>query len=259
MNTILPKFIDFNSNTSLYKGAHLWPAMSILIITMALAILGLIGLYYWSRSPKKSMGWYTIIVFATLCIILVPNFCTLNHNRVTIKRYNYLGFKIANTNLIATPYNVLTGMPTDMDPNKNYHKANYYVYVDLAKTKPMNMKNSTYVFDSSVDNITYSVDNMSNRNCNGHNQTIAYLGHMENGRFIPNYKNVKIVHMFTEYQKYIKKHKLESKFKHNFSFEISNRYFDSNNNSTLVAVGDNNFTLHYKNDSITKDSDIVQN
>ena len=249
MNTILPKFIDFNSNTSLYKGAHLWPAMSILIITTAITVLGLIGLYYWSRSQKNiSMKWYITIAFALLCVILVPNFCTLDHNRVTSKRYNYLGFKIANTNLMATPYNVLTGMPTGMDPDNNYHKDNYYVYIDLAETKPMNMKNSTYVFDSSVDNITYS-----------HNQTIAYLGHMENGRFIPNYKNVKIVHFFTEYQKYIKKHKLESKFKHNFSFEISNRYFDSNNNPTLVAVGDNNFTLHYKKDSITKDSDIVQN
>ena len=89
-------------------------------------------------------------------------------------------------------------------------------------------------------------------------QSIIYLGQMKQSKFIPNYRNAKVVNIFLDYQKYIKKHHLESKFKNHFSFEVSDRVTKERHDPVLVVIGDHGFTLYYKKDDVKKDSDIIQ-
>lgn len=254
MNTILPKFVDFNYKTSFYKGATLWPEsvismIAIILLASTFIILCIVTIMPYKPLKSKPTKWFLTGMLTLSAALLLLKIYATGENCSTSEQYNHSGFKIANTNLMALPYNISTNIPTTMALDKNYRKANYYVYVDLAETKPTGLKNKSYVVNEAA------AATINSRNCDPA-KTIICLGQMKNGRFIPNYKNTKIVHVFTEYQRYIKKHQLESKFKHHFNFEISHQYFDNNNDPVLVAIGDDNFTLHYKKGRVTHDPDI---
>lgn len=270
MNTILPKFINFNSNNAFYNSSNWKPAPDpiYMIIFVILVIVGIIiGIIGWRRYTKaKSQdikddistnlwGIEIAIVFASICLLIC--YVGDNVNNSSIKDdYTSGGFKIAQTNLMASPYKILSKEDhKTLKPNKNYHKSDYYVYVDLINAKPTGI-DSDYVINQM--SIVHDRLNSYTYAENDDDKSIILLGHMKNGTFIPNYKNKKIVHTFMNYVNYIKKHKLESKFKHHFSFEVSDVYFTKDHEPVLVMIGDNKLTLHYKNNKAVKDTDIVQ-
>ena len=195
------------------------------------------------------------------CIFLVNNKLNSKNYMMNVEKYNTTGFKINNTNLISAPYEISTKSTKhenthNLNPAKNYHKDNYYVYVDLANSKPKGINNDYLTCKTPIN--TQTMKFLQAKNNSNHKMDIYYLGQMKNGNFIPNYENIKVVHAFMDYQKYIKAHQLESRFKHHFSFELSYKYLADNENPTLMVVGDNGFTLHYKNAKEFSYSNIVQ-
>ena len=211
------------------------------------------------KSILVTMGTITITLAG--CIYLVNNESNSKNYTMNVAKYNTSGFKIINTNLMAAPYEIST-KPTkhenahNLNPAKNYHKDNYYVYVDLVNSKPKGINNDYLTCKTPINTQTMKFSQAKNNS--NHKMDIYYLGQMKNGNFIPNYENIKVVHAFMDYQKYIKAHQLESRFKHHFSFELSYKYLADNENPTLMVVGDNGFTLHYKNAKEFSYSNIVQ-
>ena len=176
-------------------------------------------------------------------------------------KYNSSGFTIANTNLIASSHN------ENLKPYKNYHESDYDIYVDLVNAKPKGINEKYVVKQTPVGYPMLQTIYSGMNNKRGHKlinevedekQSIIYLGQMKQSKFIPNYRNAKVVNIFLDYQKYIKKHHLESKFKNHFSFEVSDRVTKERHDPVLVVIGDHRFTLYYKKDDVKKDSDIIQ-
>lgn len=274
MNTILPNFIDFNNRTAFYKTNSPYTSnMQNTIVTFVGVATIIIMMIYAFKSIDKSMiiSCVNLTLLTVVTVVFIYLFNNVSDNNFNTNQYYTHGFHITNTNLIASAYQVdpnndnpYGDMDPNMDPHKNYHISKYYVYVDLINTRPKGMY-SDYVInempaDLSMAKIIYGGWSSNNEHVDKDNKyNIVYLGYMENGKFIPNYQNTKIVHIFMEYQKYIKKHHLESKFKNHFSFEASHVYMTKNHNPVLVIIGDNDFTLHYKNDDIAEDLNIVQN
>ena len=195
------------------------------------------------------------------CIFLVNNKLNSKNYMTNVEKYNTTGFKINNTNLIAAPYKISTKLTKyenthNLDPVKDYHKDNYYVYVDLANPRPKGIATKQITYKTAIN--TRTMKSSQNENNSNRKMNIYYLGQMKNGSFVPNYENIKVTHAFMGYQKYIKVHQLESKFKQHFSFKLSYKYLADNENPTLIVVGDNGFNLHYKNAKGFSYSSIVQ-
>lgn len=336
MNTILPKFVDFNNKTafkpikhfyqnvdhhafymigvlifvillvaSIYKiilkklpddflmdiinGGILAIAIilihamsSNIVVDIFFAIITMYPVRYlliqindeWKPLPKEPKLKATIIcksicksgltvIGAASVFLIVAMYFTDKDNYLNyqndVSNYNTSGFKIANTNLMASRYESEQNhyiYDTTLNPMKNYHKSNYYVYVDLANPKPK-QKDDGYVTCKTPIN-TQTMSPSQDENNSNRKMDIYYLGQMKNGHFIPNYKNVNVVYAFMDYQKYIKIHQLENKFKHHFSFEISYKHINDNKKSALIVVGDNGFNLHYANAKRLSYSKIVQ-
>ena len=285
MNTILPRFLYFNNKVAFYKvnlptfltGDNL--ILFTVIILIVMFIFWLTSILRWLHSMCTSSNNELFhkslaIISSVFGILTILISAVLIRTELDLENdYTSHGVAIPNTNLMATPYQVEppkddeTDNSSDirLDPNKNYRGTNYYVYVDLINHKPSGI-DSKYVINQTPVNAPFiqtiyggwrGIGGTQVRNDNSKN--IIYLGQMKNGKFIPNYKNTKIVHIFMEYQKYIIRHKLENKFKHHFNFEVSYKYFTKNNDPVLTVVGDNAFTLHYKNSKMNKDNDIAQN
>ena len=263
MNAILPKFIDFNSNNAFYNSSNWKPTPDpiYMIIFVILVIVGIIiGIIeLWLYTKDKSHDTEDVIEVAIVVasiVMLIGYFCDDAYNSSIAADYTSGGFKIAQTNLMASPYKILSKeVHKTLKPNKNYHNSDYYVYIDLINAKPTGI-DSDYVINQM--SIVHDRLNSYTHAENDDDKSIILLGQMKNGTFIPNYKNKKIVHTFMNYVNYIKKHKLESKFKHHFSFEVSDVYFTKDHEPALVMIGDNKLTLHYKNNNAVKDSDIIQ-
>lgn len=264
MNTILPQFINCNQKTAFYNDIlPPWVVSLLLLIAIISIILCRVCFYYKNKRDRflnfwKNMSFFTgilPIVLSIACIVML--FITANDN----DEYNSSGFAIANTNLIASPHN------EELEPYKNYHESDYDVYVDLVNAKPKGI-NEKYVVKQtpvgySMSKAIYSgIDNKIGHRLideeEDEKQSIIYLGKMKHGKFIPNYQNAKVVSIFMNYQKYIKKYHLESKFKNHFSFEVSDRVTKERHDPVLVVIGDHGFTLYYKKDDVKKDSDIIQ-
>lgn len=187
-----------------------------------------------------------------------------NAENANTNKYYATGFHIINTNLMASTGLIKSNEDPsgNLDPHKNYHLAKYHVYVDLINAKPKGLYSEYITNQTPVDvpliQIIHNGWDANGKYLDNDNKyNIVYLGYMRNDKFIPNYRNIKVVKIFMNYQDYIKRHHLESKFKHHFSFEVSHDYTTKDHNPVLVVVGDNDFTLHYKNAKITKDSDII--
>lgn len=333
MNTILPKFVDFNNKTAfrpikqIYNKVdlHVFNIIAIIIFVILLADL----IYIWHSSIQYLVDYFwlsviggmtlmilvelfhftsslafriieiilaimgisiisvllnkkwrlllnehklnivniyrsVLIMIGTLSIMLIGDMNLNNENdyldyQDNVSDYNISGFKITNTNLMALRY---ASNPNDheddktLNPVRNYHKNNYYVYVDLANPRPKGINNDYLTCKTPIN--TQTMKSSQTKNNSNRKMDIYYLGQMKNGNFIPNYKNISVVHAFMDYQKYIKAHQLESRFKHRFSFELSYKYLADDENPTLMVVGDNGFTLHYKNAKEFSYSNIVQ-
>lgn len=259
MNTILPKFVDFNNKNAFYNSSRWKPTPNpiYMYIFAILVIVGIIISIIGLRKDIKTHVSAIDVMLAFLGVMMIFFHIYDKTNNLSIAaNYTDGGFKIAQTNLMASPYKILSKKDNkSLKPNKNYHSSDYYVYVDLINAKPMGI-NKNYVINQT--SAVYDESNGYSHTKNDNRENIVLLGHMKNNTFIPNYKNKKIVHTFMNYVKYIKKHKLESKFKHHFSFEVSDVYFTKNHDPVLVMIGDNKFTLHYKNNFVVKDTDIIQ-
>ena len=287
MNTILPKFLDFNNKTAFYKTNSSYTnslfgiVMSICAIIIILCVWVLISIhsdeytkfsnyisnYIKAHNLKFLLRSILRIMICTGVVILV---CLMSKNirdTENMSKYYTHGFHITNTNLMASKYQVTStddndDISSNLDPHKNYHISKYHVYVDLINAKPKGMHSKYVINQTPVDapmvQTIYGGWFGGTHINNDNKYSIIYLGYMKNGKFIPNYGNMKITKIFMDYQDYIKKHHLESKFKHHFSFEVSHNYTTKDHDPVLVVIGDNGFILHYKNDKITKDSDIVQ-
>ena len=299
MNTILPRFIEFNKNTTFNtEDMPHWIAISKInlcfaCIAVILFLVVILTNYHCIHASHKIDSNYlhnriynkkeqinarkqkdslvscritttiTCIIIAIITAIVYIIIFSLNsHIEVA---YNHSGFQIANTNLVASKYRPDTHIERAnyLMPDKNCHESTYYVYVDLKNAKPDGIRTNHIVNRTLIGiSMTQTVygsnhDNDLSNNCHnkpdmGIKQNVIYLGKMVNGKFIPNYQNTKVVNIFMNYQKYIKKHHLESKFKHHFSFEVSQKY-SQDNDPILVVIGDHGFTLHYKNNNNTKD------
>lgn len=256
MNTILPEFIDFNRNTSFFnmnwQGIILY--LIITIVSIALPILFIIlairaKIHIETDAEPKTENEYKHIILKHFSLILlyVISVCSILILLVINRDYNERGFKIPNTNLMASSSKLPTNFNTDnLSLFENRRKSDYYLYVNLTDAKNTGIKK----------NITN--ETTANASVINDNNASIYLGKMVNGKFLPNNKNSKVAHSFSDYQSYIINHKLEHHFKHHFSFEISQRYFTKGDDPMLIAVGDNNFTLHYKHNSEEKYDNIIQ-
>lgn len=307
MNTILPKFVDFNSRTSFYKTNSTYmpnAKAQIIVFVCYLIILGF-GLFVLvnlnhannemdkkttttkdsqqlrilqqskdSATTKDSIvkDFFVNMLGLVICGLVI---CAIiggpmlyagktNTENANTNKYYATGFHITNTNLMASTGLIKSNEDPsgNLDPHKNYHLAKYHVYVDLINAKPKGLYSEYITNQTPVDvPLIQTIHNGWDANGkyldNDNKYNIVYLGYMRNGKFIPNYRNIKVVKIFMDYQDYIKRHHLESKFKHHFSFEVSHDYITKNHNPVLVVVGDNDFTLYYKNAKITKDSDII--
>ena len=304
MNTILPRFVEFNKNTTFNtEDMPYWIAISKINLCFAciavILFLVVILTYYHCvhasheidsnylhnhiyndkeqmnvRKQKDNLVSCRITT-ATTCIILaimtaIVYILMLFFDSHIEVAYNHSGFQIANTNLIASKYRPDTYIKRAnyLMPDKNCHESTYYVYVDLMNAKPDGIRTNHIVNRTPVGiSMTQTVyggnyDNDSSNSCHKLSmdikQSVIYLGKMENGKFIPNYQNAKVVNIFMNYQKYIKKYHLESKFKNHFSFEVSQKY-SKDNDPILVVIGNHGFTLHYKSNKNIKDIDIAKN
>ena len=268
MNTILPQFVDFNQKTAFYNDVLPIPLWAVFLLFSLIAIISIIlwGVcsYYKEKRGRFLSFWEDmsmltgILPIGLLVFFILMSFYNLDDN----DKYNSSGFVIANTNLIASPHN------EELEPYKNYHKADYDVYVDLVNAKPKGI-NEKYVVKQTpigypmLQTIYSGINNKREHklinDIEDEKQSIIYLGQMKYGKFVPNYQNAKVVNIFMNYQKYIKKHHLESKFKHHFSFEVSSKVTNGRHDPVLVVIGDHGFTLYYEKDDVKKDSDIIQN
>ena len=286
MNTILPKFVDFNSRTSFYKTNSTYmpdnktsTIVLVCVVIVAVSILLTIVINVnaanagWdendsSTTEDSSVEDFSAILTGAVAMAIVCGAAfyinKTQTKNVDTNRYYATGFHIANTNLMASTYSVKSNKnPSgNLDPRKNYHLANYYVYVDLINPQPKGIKAKYTISQTPIGlpmvQTIYGGWGVNGKHLDNDNKmSIIYLGQMKNGKFIPNYRNAKVVKIFMDYQKFIKTQQLENKFKHHFSFEVSHDYTTKNQDPVLVVVGDNGFTLHYKNDKITKNSDII--
>lgn len=281
MNTILPKFVDFNNKTAFTDISNWQPTpdliymnickvlVAVVIIIFVISIAIRVAPSFGNKSHIVNDNINNYLLFTEIVLIL---FIVIMHafsimakgNNLSIEDdYNEGGFKIAQTNLMAAPYKISATANDTFDnkaikPNKNYHSSDYYVYVDLINTKPTGIDSDYVINQTPVDAPMVQIIHNGSYAENDNSKSTIFLGHMKNGTFIPNYKNKKVAHTFVNYLKYIKKHQLESKFKHHFSFQVSDVYFTEEHAPVLVVVGDNKFTLHYKNNKPVKDADIVQ-
>lgn len=301
MNTILPKFVDFNSKTAFYKTngpympnakAHIIGFVCCLII-MGFGLFLCVNLTHANNEMDKkttttkdptttkdstttknsivktffvSMLGLVICSLVTCAIIGGPMLYAgkTNAENANTNKYYATGFHITNTNLMASTGLIKSNEDPsgNLDPHKNYHLAKYHVYVDLINAKPKGL-HSEYITNQMPVNVSliqtihngWDADGKYLDNDNKYN--IVYLGYMKNGKFKPNYRNIKVVKIFMDYQDYIKRHHLENKFRHHFSFEVSHDYTTKEHDPILVVIGDNDFTLHYKTSKITKNSNIV--
>ena len=255
MNTILPRFINFNRNTSLFYTD--WRGILYLIITIAsiaLPILFIIlaikaKIHIETDAEPKTANEYMHISLKHISLILLfaISICSIIISLMINRDYNERGFKIPNTNLMASSSKLPTNFHTNnLGVFENRRQSDYYLYVNLTNTKPTNIKE--HITNETAANAPVINDNDGS----------IYLGKIVNGKFLPNNKNAKVAHSFGDYQRYIINHKLEHHFKRHFSFEVSHNYFSKDDDPMLIVVGDNNFTLHYKPNSEGKYNDIVQ-
>lgn len=246
MKTILPSYFVFSKANSLYQEpAPVHNAITdhepviILAIIIIVIALGLIGNKYEQALEKHKLTKFlivsTVIVLACFAVNIFyssPKSNTAYQNAVT-KHYNDHGFKLANTNLIALPAKLtaasyhepaLTNTSKRVAQNKKVKCSQYAIYANT----------NCFKLDLKKDK-SDSADNLLLRNS-------YYLGMMDHGKFKPAHS--KIGTIFANYQKYIYQNHLEKHFKKQLSFVNSNKYLTPDYQSSLVLIGDHNYTLH---------------
>lgn len=243
MNTLLPPTFIFNKANSLYPKTIKQPINytnihdfeKILFYTViVLAIMTIVHQlqdYYVKKHPDRLDPYndsnivtrfldfiQAIATVAIIAILLVWPICSTAHYNHQVINYNLAGFKITNTNLIALSEknDGINGMTYKLEPNKNVKQNHYEIYVNPERQKPV-----------------------------AHNYLDAYLGKMTNGKFKPN--NSQLGRTFAAYQRYIKSHHLEKHFKKQMLFVDSDKYATPDQSIAFVLVGDNDYTLHFKN------------
>lgn len=243
MNTLLPPTFIFNRANSLYPKTIKQPFSynnindleKIIFATIfILAIMDIVHQledYYVKKHPDRLdpydngnivTGFLDFIeialVFVNLAILIIwPSWSTSHYNN-QVNNYNTAGFKITNTNLIALSEknDSINDIKDKIEPNKNVKQNHYEVYVNPDKQKPV-----------------------------AHNYLDVYLGKMTNGKFKPN--NNQLGRTFAAYQQYIKKHHLENHFKKKMLLIDSDKYATIDQSIAYVLVGDDDYTLHFKN------------
>lgn len=243
MNTLLPPTFVFSKANSLYPKTIKSPISytnihdfeKILFYTaIVLAIMAMADKfqnYYVKKYPDRLDPYdnsnivtgtlefiKTIALLSTFAILVIwPSWSTFNYNNKVIA-YNTDGFKITNTNLIAMneKNNGINDIKNKIEPNKNVKQNHYEIYVNPERQKTV-----------------------------AHNYLDTYLGKMTNGKFKPN--NNQLGRIFAAYQRYIKSHHLEKHFKKQMLFIDSDKYATTDQSIAYVLVGDNDYTLHFKN------------
>ena len=246
MKTILPSYFVFSKANSLYQEPAPVPnvitdhePVIILAIIIVVIALGLICNKYELALEKHKIVKFLIasIVIVLTCFAVnifdsSPKGNTAYQNAIA-KHYNDHGFKLANTNLLVLPAKltaasyhepVLTNTSKHVAQNEKVKRSQYAIYVNT----------NCFKLDLKKDK-SDSADNLLLRNS-------YYLGMMDHGKFKPAHS--KIGTIFANYQKYIYQNHLEKHFKKQLSFVNSNKYLTPDYQSSLVLIGDHNYTLH---------------
>lgn len=238
MKTILPDYFTFSQANSLYQRpiAKELTIKTANLIILALVIICIVTFIWAARHGKEHpILSFTPIVAALLLIVMTPILIGRSE-KYTLQRqdYNTWGFKMPQTNLLVLPAK-LANLGTDfrngktamavtsnlVNPFERVKRTKYALYVNT---------NCTEVSPDKIDS-----DNMLLAN--------AYcLGTMDYGKFEP--EKSEIGTTFANYQKYIKQHHLENHFKQQMIFVNSNKYLTNDYQSSLVLIGDKNYTLH---------------
>lgn len=238
MKTSLPYYVTFSQANSLYQKPI---AKGLTIKTANLIILALVIIcfvtFIWAahHGKKHPILSFTPIVTVLLLIVMAPILIGRSE-KYTLQRQDYStwGFKMPQTNLLILPAK-LTNLGTDfrngktvmavtsnlVDPNKKVKRAKYALYVN---PKYANLESAAITAPDTILANAY------------------YLGMMDHGKFKP--AKSEIGHVFANYQKYIMQHHLENHFKQQMIFIDSNKYLTNDYQSSLVLIGDKNYTLH---------------
>ena len=238
MKTTLPYYFTFSRANSLYqrpitKGLTIKTAN---LIILALVIICLVTFIWAARHGKKHPILNFIQIGAALLLIVMTPILIGRSDKYTLQRQDYStwGFKMPQTNLLVLPAK-LTNLGTDfrnektamavtsnlVDPTKKVKRAKYALYV-----------NPQYADFESAATVAPNII-LANA---------YYLGMMDHGNFKP--ANSQIGHAFANYQKHVIQHHLENHFKQQTIFINSNKYLINDYQSSLVLIGDKNYTLH---------------
>lgn len=238
MKTILPDYFTFSQANSLYqrpiaKGLTIKTAN---LIILALVIICIVTFIWAARHGKEHpILSFTPIVTALLLIVIAPILIGRSE-KYTLQRQDYStwGFKMPQTNLLVLPAK-LANLGTDfrngktamavtsnlVDPFEKVKRAKYALYVN---PQYANLESAAIAAPNTI---------LANAYC---------LGTMDHGKFKP--EKSEIGTTFANYQKYIKQHHLENHFKQQMIFVNSNKYLTNDYQSSLVLIGDKNYTLH---------------